>query len=62
MKILKFNHWKTKVMLIFIGMGYFVFFSELNITPFLRGYITIIPLQILTVIYFVYLYGKNKKL
>lgn len=61
MKILNNNKLTTKVIFLIIGMGYFSLFSQLNISPFLRGYIVIIPVQILTIIYFAYFYWKNKE-
>lgn len=60
MKLLKINQLSVKILLIFIGMGYFTFFSGLDITPFLKGYVAIIPVQILAIFYILYLYFKSK--
>ncbi len=59
MKTLKINNFTTKIVLGSIGFGYFIFFSGLDIPLFLRGYVTILPIQILAVSYFLYRYFKG---
>ncbi len=41
-----------KFLLACCGFGYFVFFSSLEISPLIRGYIILIPFQIGVLIYY----------
>jgi len=59
MKTLKINNFKTKIILGGLGFCYFIFFSGLDVPLFLRGYVTIIPIQILAASYFLYRYFKG---
>jgi hypothetical protein len=43
-----------------MGMSYFIFFSNLDINPFIRGYVAIVPVQILALLYVLYRYSKQK--
>jgi hypothetical protein len=36
------------------GAAYFVAFSQLDLSIFLRGYVAIVPLQVLTLLYVLY--------
>ncbi len=59
MKSLPIKNIKTKFTLSALGFGYFIFFSGLDISPLFRGYITLIPIQLLVAIYFLYRHFKG---
>ena len=60
--MLKFKGVSTKVFLIALGASYFSIFSNLDINIFLKGYLTIVPVQILALVFGVYLiYNKKPK-
>ncbi|MBF2056206.1 MAG: hypothetical protein IGQ45_03060 [Cyanobacterium sp. T60_A2020_053] len=61
MKIITTKNLKTKFILMILGLGYFTFFSSLDISPFLKGYVTIIPLQLLTLAFFFYRFYLHKQ-
>ncbi|BAZ45163.1 hypothetical protein NIES4102_21810 [Chondrocystis sp. NIES-4102] len=44
-----------------LGMAYLNAFSNLNINIFLKGYIAIVPIQIIAIIYAIYLIQKKNK-
>lgn len=50
----------TKSFLVFAGGAYFVVFSQFNVNFMIRGYVMIIPLQILALSYVLYLTVKKK--
>lgn len=60
MKTFTTKNLKTKFILMILGLGYFTFFSSLDISPFFRGYVTIIPLQLLTLAFFLYGFYQNR--
>jgi hypothetical protein len=45
----------TFIILICLGMGYFLAMSSLSINPFLKSQAALIPFQLSAVIYFTYL-------
>lgn len=47
--------------LMLVGLGYFQLMSQLDIVFFFKGYVTLIPLQIATLIYFGYWYWMKPK-
>ncbi len=49
------------ILLFLLGMGYFSAFSSLDISIFLKGYIAIIPMQILALIYVIYLRWNHRE-
>ena len=60
--MLKFKGVSSKVPFIALGAGYFSIFSNLDINIFLKGYLTIVPVQMLALVYGVYLiYNKKQK-
>jgi lipopolysaccharide export LptBFGC system permease protein LptF len=50
-----------KILLGCLGMGYFVFFSSLDINSYFKGYVVIIPVQFLALIYGLYLYCNERR-
>ena len=59
--MLKFKRVSSKVFFVALGAGYFSIFSNLDINIFLKGYLTIVPVQILVLIYGVYLIHSKKQ-
>ena len=60
--MLKFKRVSSKVFFVALGAGYFSIFSNLDINIFLKGYLTIVPVQMLALVYGVYLiYNKKPK-
>ena len=49
----------TKAMIALGGAAYFTTFSQLNIPLFIKGYVMIIPLQILALYYVLYIKIKE---
>lgn len=53
------KHLLSRALMSFGGAAYFALFSQLNVHFLLKGYVMIIPLQILALFYV--LYVKNKE-
>lgn len=52
-----------KVLFAILGLAYLTAFSNLNINIFLKGYVAIIPIQIVAIVYAIYLIlSENNKL
>ena len=45
-----------------VSGGYFTTLSQMDLSLFIRGYVAIIPLQILALIYVSYLYLRDRSL
>ena len=43
-----------------VSGGYFTTLSQMDLSLFIRGYVAIIPLQILALIYVGYLYSRDR--
>lgn len=61
MKGKKENKLITKAVFVVGGFSYFMFFSGLDLPILLKGYATIVPVQILAVIYLMYQYWHKQK-
>jgi hypothetical protein len=61
MKRKKENKLITKAVCVVGGLSYFMFFSGLDLPILLKGYATIVPVQIFAVIYLVYQYWQKQK-
>lgn len=48
------------MLLAILGIGYFSAISSLEINSFLRGYVSIVPVQIGAIIYFFYLRRSSR--
>lgn len=59
--MLKLKRTSTNVMFAVLGAVYLTAFSNLEINLFFKGYAAIIPVQILALIYGVYLIYTNKQ-
>ena len=46
--------------LILLGLSYFSAFSYLEIPLFLKGYLAVVPLQVGTLLYVLYLYWQGR--
>ena len=57
---MKISSLSTKIILALMGMSYFAIFSNLDISPFIRGYVAIVPVQILALFYIFYRESKQK--
>ncbi|HEY9644199.1 MAG TPA: hypothetical protein V6C57_27140 [Coleofasciculaceae cyanobacterium] len=47
---------------VLLGAGYFSAFSQLDISPFFKSYLTIVPVQVLALGYFLYLRWSNRSI
>lgn len=62
MKIINNHKMVYSTILFSLGVGYFSFFSSLELPIFFRGYIPIIPIQLFCLIYiFLFLDKSNRK-
>jgi uncharacterized membrane protein len=59
--MLKIKHTSSKVLLAIGGAVYLTTFSNLNINIFFKSYVVIIPVQLLALVYGIYLIYNNQQ-
>lgn len=58
--MLKIKHTYSKVLLAVLGAVYLTAFSNLDINIFLKGYAVIMPVQLLALVYGIYLISTKR--
>jgi hypothetical protein len=58
--MIKRNRRSLLFLFVLLGAGYFSAFSQLDISPFFKSYLTIVPVQVMALCYFLYLQWSDR--